>query len=160
MHFYAVGIAHSCIRVPGYGVVLYCMLTMSNTEQVSKETPEGEQATGGLTLTASAEDTAFDELHQRMKQLNAQDRRRTLSRLSRMFELEEVVPKQAPGGIDSSLRGDQNFDNVSFPAQRQVTSVVVHQSDKRTLPRFSGAEKLGQGEVTFRRWQRTATQLV
>jgi hypothetical protein len=115
-------------------------------------------------LPAPPADPDFEALRERLEKLNKQDRRRTLSRLSKMFAVEEVLAQQNPSELhDSPLANDQNFDNVLLPGAQNwqgQASVVVHQSDKRTLPRFSGADKLGQSEVTFRRWQRAATRLV
>jgi hypothetical protein len=59
-----------------------------------------------------------------------------------------------------SLSHDQDFSGL-LPqlATANLSQITVEQADKK-LPRFSGSDRLSQGEVSYRRWQRAATRLV
>ena len=130
------------------------------------DSDEKVEAGGGVAqkgLPPSAEHDDFDELRERFEKLSKQDRRRTIQRLSRMYEEDESGEHLDSRDKDIPLSHDQNFENVHVPlpqvAASNVSQITVEQSDKK-LPRFSGSAKLTQGEVSYRRWQRAATRIV
>lgn len=94
-----------------------------------------------------SDEASFSELRDRFEKLQEKDRRRTLDRLSLLYCAENPSNTTAA----SQEAGAQ--------AQATVTNVVVENSSDKKLPRFSGSDKLGQGEVSYRRWQRAANRL-
>lgn len=83
----------------------------------------------------------FEEIEQRLRRLNTADRRRTLDRLQARLSA-----------------GEDGFSHRDSSAHVNPTTVVVEQSDKK-LPPFSGADKVSNGEVSFKRWLRAAERV-
>ena len=109
-----------------------------------------------LQLPPPAEDPEFEELSKRFEALkDPRKRRETLFRLSKMFDPESEEHKT--GTVESGANA------ISSPAPVQQvanTNVTVESSADRKLPRFSGSAKLGQGEVTYRKWKRDVDRLM
>ena len=103
-------------------------------------------------------DQSFSDLSDRIQALNRQERRRTIFRLSQMFE-EDL--KEESGELHSTLRSSLGAEagNLGANGGTATTQVIIDHADKK-LPRFSGSSKVSQGEVNYRRWQRDATRLV
>ena len=95
------------------------------------------------------EDAGFAELRERMRLLKKKDRRRTLEQLTLLYTEEEQGKK-----VD-----DKVVQVAAQVPQSTVNNIVVESAADRRLPRFSGASKLGQGEVSFHKWQRAADRL-
>ena len=112
---------------------------------------------GELQLPPAEVDEDFEDLRKRIEALPDPRRRRdTIHRLSQMFR--EELPPETPG--------EKITNQAVSSGQQQVTNVTcqpnvtVDNSSDRRLPKFSGSEKLGQGEVTYRKWQREAERLL
>lgn len=119
----------------------------------------GHEASGqDLGLPKAGEDEEWDALSDKLQQLQQTDRRRTLKRLSLMFQ-EDMEPAGQPPGGAAALNLGENVAAHDASHRGQVTSVTVEQSERK-LPRFSGAERPKQGEVSFKRWQRAANRLL
>ena len=119
---------------------------MGDKEKQKKGLAEG----GGDPLSLPETDPDFDELKRRLDALSSQDRRRTLGRLSLLYD--EDKGNDSLGSLDHS--------NVTERRSQAVPQQVVFEQSDKKLPRFSGAEKPAHGEVTYRRWQRAAERLV
>ena len=130
-----------------------------------------DSATGGdkkeLTVEeqeALDEALQFDQLRAGFERLKGDERRRTFARLSHMYE-EDLPPEMKKGIPGEKILPPPPLQSpqVQVPLRTNSSNVKqvvqIDQSDKK-LPRFSGAEKPAQGEVTHKRWHRAATRLV
>ena len=91
------------------------------------------------------ENFSFTDLESRLSALQEADRKRVVRRLSRLHTPEEI-------------NAGENVSNPSVSAQGQatVTHVTVENTSEKKLPRFSGDQPLGHGEVSYRKWSRCA----
>ena len=96
-------------------------------------------------------DVTFSSLTETFAKVTERDRRHALRRLTLLYDKEDRKEHKKKGE-SSKGRLDVAGDGS------QVTNVVVDNSFDRKLTRFSGAEKLGQGEVNYRRWRRAAVR--
>ena len=150
LHFYT-----ACVF---FTFLLHCVtFQFTIVTMTDKTLTEDAGATGGQQdLPPPQEDADFEDLRRRIQKLGKKDRRSTLQRLSLMYVEDDSgeLSKKNP-----SLSRDQDFSGVPQLATSNLSNITVEQADKK-LPRFSGSDKLSQGEVSYRRWQRAATRLV
>ena len=115
----------------------------------------------------SQEEKEFEELRRRFDALpTVGDRKRTFKRLSQMyfphedlpFTEEETGKTSVSQSLDMSASGGHKPQTVTQTVQS--TNVTVEDGSLKKLPRFSGAEKPSQGEVTYRKWRREAQRLI
>lgn len=99
------------------------------------------------------DDFSFSDLTNRLQKLGDPERQRAVRRLTQIYcpgDLEE------PG--KSPIRPPRSTSRVSHSPGSLSNITVENPSDKK-LPRFSGRDTPGHGEVDFRKWDRCAQRL-
>jgi len=106
-----------------------------------------EGATGGL----PAEEDEMDVLIKRMQGLKKEERRRTLQRMSVLDQ-----------DIDYSEFSQSGHAHAQVQAQVPQAQSAHYTLDTtpRKIKNFSGAEKVGSGEVDYRHWRRAAARVI
>ncbi len=87
------------------------------------------------------QDVTFQEIRTKLQGLNDAAKGKAVRRISALFSPEMEGDHAAGGSL------------------QQATAIYIDRNESK-LPRFSGAEKLGSGEVNFVKWHRAANRLL
>lgn len=122
---------------------------------------------GTKDMTVIAQDVAddekeFDEIMTRLKALSGEKRRRTLQRLSHDMGESNVssLSENPPPMASRTSRSGQSVGAVQANHSVSSTQNVIVDTTPRRIKNFSGASKIGGGEVDFKHWRRAAVRIV